>query len=694
MGVGGSPQLNNLARAESRAAAILPTHALRPGAGGPPQAASSGGARMSFSEPSIDPLDGIPKKIAARAKAVAEIVVAFRAFKGKSCRTLQATGESFVALYNHGQVETVSAGARELYGEISWPTLQRDWRRYEKYGIAGVIRGYGKRRGDSIIARNPSMRDFVIAQIAHNPKVNAPFVLEGIEERFPNDQIPSLGAVQKFIRDWKRQNHSLYVRIEDPAGWRNRHMLAIGDADANITRVNQLWEIDGTPADSYVLGTVETPGGRLHVMGLIDVLSRKPVVHLAPVESSNAIAELLIKAISLRGVPDEISHDNGSGFVSARTERGIARLGIAWPAMPAYSGWKKPFIERGFGTILHSFFVNVPGFIGHDVKQASKIRERNGYAPGKGARRNMRRLYRITLTAPELQDLLDKWLEHIYGNKKHSGLGGRTPNEVFAEADRRGQVRRVADERLLDVLLGEDGIATVGKKGIRVDNAFYWDEGNALEAYIEQGVQYVRTRDQGRLMIFSGDGTKFICVAINPESAGLDRQVMAIAAKQDQSAKMNARIEELRDLKKQQRPETVYREIIESAAGRSAASLDVGAVSNPAALPYRSAALTAAAAALEAIDASAEVAPHDEATLREGTEALNDIEARREIRELQLDDDELDALWLAIRREPRVLTLREQRYLAHFKHEPESWAENYETTDEFRAMRRMERASA
>lgn len=532
----------------------------------------------------LDPLDGIPTKIAARAVAMAEIVDAFRAVKGRSCRTLGQTLDLFCAHYNLEQVQ-VSAATRELWPDIAAPTLQKAWRRFEKSGIAGLVPGYGKRRGDSIIARNTLMREFVIAQIAHNPKVNAPFVLEGIEARFPNAQIPSLGAVQKFMCSWKQQNHSLYMRIEDPAGWKSRHMLAIGDADANITRVNQLWEADGTPNDAYVLGTVETPGGRLHLMATIDVASHRIVAHLAPVESSNAVAELLIKAISLNGVPDEIKHDNGAGFVSERTNRGIARLGIAWPATAAYSGWKKPFIERGIRTMMHSFFVNVPGFIGHDVKEASKIRERAGYAPGRGARRNMRRLYRIELTAPELQDLLDKWLEHVYGNKKQSGLGGRTPNEIFAEADRRGQVRRVA-ERLLDVLLGEDGVAVVGKKGIRVDNAFYWDEGNALEAYIEQGVQYVRTRDQGKLIIFSGDGTKFICVAINPESAGLDRQVMAIAAKQDQNRKMSARMDGLRALKKKFRPEQLFREIIDHAAARAAVTIP--AESNIEPLPYLS----------------------------------------------------------------------------------------------------------
>jgi putative transposase len=634
----------------------------------------------------IDPLDGIPTKIAARALAMAEIVAAFRGFRNRSCKALNAAGKDFCERFNHGQIE-VSASAREVWQSIEWPTLQKAWRKFEKAGIGGLIPGYGKRRGDSIITRNALMREFVIAQIAHNPIVRAPFVLEGIEARFPNDQIPSIDTVQKFIRDWKRGNRSLYQRIEDPAGWRNKHMLALGEMDAVVTRVGQLWEIDGSPADCYVLGTESSPGGRLHLLVAIDKCSRKMVALLAPSESSDSLAALLIKAIPILGMPDEIRHDNGAGFVSERTQRGVARLGIAWPATPAYAGWKKPFIERGQGTLLHSFFENVPGFIGHDVKGAAKIRERNGYAPGRGERRNMRKLYRIELSAPELQDLLDKWIEHVYGNRKHRGLGGRTPNEVFAEADRRGQVRRVADDRTLDLLLGEDGVGVVGKNGLRVDNAFFW--GDALAEHVGATVQFVKTRDAGKLIVYTADSApRFVCIAENPEALGLDREVMAIAGKQRQAAVMREGMDELRALKRKHKPQNSYRDIVDSAAARSFAQLSTSAKPGTeiAALPHRSSGIAMATAALEALDAAAEVAPHSEEVMREGAEALAKIEAQREARAILLDAEECDALWIAIRGEPRALTLREQHYLAHFNHSPEVWATNYETTDEFRAL--------
>jgi hypothetical protein len=105
------------------------------------------------------------------------------------------------------------------------------------------------------------------------------------------------------------------------------------------------------------------------------------------------------------------------------------------------------------------------------------------------------------------------------------------------------------------------------------------------------------------------------------------------------------------------------------------------------ALPHRSSGIAAATAALDALNAPSEPAPHDEQTLREGALAVADLERRHELRALQLTDDECDELWVAIRREPRMLTLREQDFLAHFKNSAESWATNFETTPEFAALK-------
>ncbi len=630
----------------------------------------------------LDPLNGIPAALVARAEAKAEILAAFRVSKNHSSRTLNATLESFAALYSCGQIE-VSASTRDLYPETSAASLQRDWRRFQKFGIAGIVPGYKGSKG--LIRCNLAMNEFVIASIGHNPSVRAPFVLAGLKTRFPKERIPDLRSVERFIRGWKKDNLSLHLRIKDPDGWRNSHMLALGDMEAGITRVGQLWEIDGTPADSYVLGTVDTPGGRLHLLAAVDVCSRKFVTLLVPTESSDGLARLFAKAIPVLGVPAAIRHDNGAGFISARTQRALVRLGITSIATPAYRGDRKGFIERGIGTILHSFFENVPGYIGHSVVEASQIRKRHSFAQRRGERRNMRKLYRIELTAPELQKLLDDWLDHVYGNRKHSGLGGETPNETFLAGERRGEVRRLADDRLLDLLLGEDGIGTVSKKGLRVAKAFYWND--ALAEHVDRNVQYVRTRDQGRVIVYSADAApRFICIAVDPESQGIDREVISLAAKQRQNAVMREGLRELDVLKRKHRPDTVYREIIDNAVARAAVQLPVSeAGAEIVSLPYRSAALTAAAAALEALEKPVELEPHDEETLREGAAALAAIEQRRAAREADLSDDELWTLWIAVRRTGRELNERERAFLSRFGNTSESWAISYETSSAYQA---------
>lgn len=226
---------------------------------------------------------------------------------------------------------------------------------------------------------------------------------------------------------------------------------------------------------------------------------------------------------------------------------------------------------------------------------------------------------------------------------------------------------------------------------MRVSNSFYWDD--ALVEHIGKPVQYVRTRDAGRVIVYTANAApKFVCIAVDPESAGFDREVLTLAAKQRQAEVMRQGMEELRELKRKHRPENIHREIINHAVASSKVifasdSRGAGEVSP---LPYRSAALTAAAAALKALEKPSEPAPHDQETLNEGARALEEMERRRELRELQLDDDQLDVLWVAIRREPRTLTLREQRFLAHYGNTPDSWAASDETTTAYSAMRRLD----
>lgn len=86
--------------------------------------------------------------------------------------------------------------------------------------------------------------------------------------------------------------------------------------------------------------------------------------------------------------------------------------------------------------------------------------------------------------------------------------------------------------------------------------------------------------------------------------------------------------------------------------------------------------------------------PHDDASLAEGDCAIARLQQTRNAADFWLDDEELDSLWIAVRRVPRPLTDREQTFLTHFAQTAESWVESYATTDEYRAMRRLERIAS
>jgi putative transposase len=532
-------------------------------------------------------LNGVSPEIVRWADARAELCVHFRSYSAAWPVSQGAALKEFERKYNSGEIE-VSAETRELVPAITSISLYRWVKKWREGGVAALVPGW--KGSKSII--EPAMRDHILAQISYQPHVRATRVHEGLTVRFA--EAPALRTVQDFIGKWKRENPALYMRLRDPDNFKRKFSIALGNAAAKVTRVNQLWEIDGSPADAYCTD------GLFHLNTVIDVFSRRMVALLTPAASGEATAQLLRKALPVMGIPDEIKSDWGREYLNGRIQRAAARIGTTWRKVARpYAGELKPFVERNQGTTLHNFFEQVPGFKGHSTRQMSEIRAQRSFQQRRGERRNLQRIYDIQLSSTELQELLDRWLDAVYGERPHAGLLGKTPNGVFRTADAAGQVRRVADERLLDMMFGEDGVAVVSSKGVRVSNVKYWSD--ALVAWRGRKIQYVRTRDAGELLIYSEDGREFVAIAQNYEgAAGLDRQVVALAAKTREKEWMRGQLADLRRKRRQHKPERILRQVIGSAEARSAAALAPDA-DKIASLPYRSPALDSSARALAAV---------------------------------------------------------------------------------------------
>lgn len=563
------------------------------------------------------PSDGINSALLDAADSLTEISRTFDRFFTDNGGTLKQALTIFARLYNSGEIE-VSAETRARFPQRSLESIQRDWRKWRRDGARALVLAYGKTRGRSIINETPGMRGLILSMISDKPHVRVARIYDALQVRFGeggiNSAIPSIGTLQHFVSRWKAENPALFMRLKDPDDYKRKFSVSLGNAATDITRVNQLWEVDGTRLE------VQCTDGLFHLNAAIDVCSRWLVMELSPTASGAATAGLLRKAIVEMGVPALIKSDWGKEYLNARIERAVRRLQITWRKVARpYSGELKPFIERGQGTVLHAFFEQVPGYKGHNVKQASEIRARHSFEQRRGERRNLVRLYNVALSRDELQSLLDRWLKAMYGHRKHAGLHGRTPAEAFAEGESRGEVQRISDERALDLLLGEDGIAVVGVKGVRIGNKLFWDD--ILVEWIGREVQFVHTANAGRVILFStGKGginsattinsgaTTFICIAVNLEMDGIDRQVAAIAAKSRQKQYMREKLDELRRERRQHKPEKLLVEIIEHAEARAAAALPAGKPIVEA-LPYTNDGLRAAADALAALEAQPAPAP-------------------------------------------------------------------------------------
>lgn len=85
------------------------------------------------------------------------------------------------------------------------------------------------------------------------------------------------------------------------------------------------------------------------------------------------MARAIAKYISKFGKPKIIRGDNGKAFTSSTVQEALKNLGIKYERTPAYSGWKKPFVEKGFGTLQNRLMEWMKGYIGHEVSQRQAI---------------------------------------------------------------------------------------------------------------------------------------------------------------------------------------------------------------------------------------------------------------------------------------------------------------------------------
>ncbi|MFT3942073.1 transposase [Rhodopseudomonas sp.] len=468
-------------------------------------------------------------------------------------------------LYNAGSIEVASWISTEIK-RLTPRTLAR-WRSHAKAGQKSklaVDRG-AARRGTGVLDRAEAgdVRTYVLALLAKQPQLTAHHIRDLVADRWPMMKVgrrtvvvPPVRTFQAALKSWKQSYRVELESIRNPDGFKSTMRFAARVANP-ASRINEVWQIDASPADVLLLD------GRHTIYVSIDVYSRRMIATVSKTPRASAVGLLIRKAILEWGVPERIKTDNGSDFVAHVTQRLFAALGIDHETSAPFSPEQKGHVERAIGTLQRGLMRTLEGFIGHSVADRKVIENRKAFSARLGeAAEDM---FEVRLTAADLQARLDAWCRDVYGNAPHAGLKGQTPFAVAAMSATR--IRRIEDIHALDMLLapvaGKNGLRVVTKSGLRINDTHY------IGGFLEVGATVLVRMDEtdmGRAYVFLEDGETYLGEAIAPELLGIDPAAAISAARAEQkrliAERMDGAKKEARKIKARDFADAIHRQAL------------------------------------------------------------------------------------------------------------------------------------
>jgi len=445
-----------------------------------------------------------PEKDLARARA--QILHAWEGYLSavKSCRS--EADFRFGTLYNQRQIVGLDPQVYERQKTVSRSGLHRWRKRFEKYGLAGLISDKRGRRGKTSIPLE--QQQFILGTIANNPLWHEKRIAGSLKKRF-DSQAASPGAVRRFLDAARRLDPALFTFLENPDKYKSTCQFALGNASEKAHYFMHYGEMDSTPTD-----VVCEDGKRYTIIGYIDIFSRKAKFQVVKTSNRWGIAALLRRVIWEWGLPENIITDHGKDYESKQIREALLALRIETPWIPPFDPKSKPHIERMFRTLAHGLEERLPGYIGHNREERRAIEARRSFADRLCKRGDP---VECGLSWQKLQETIDRWTEDVYHQRLHTMIG-MTPNAKAASTAHRPKC--IPDIRALDRLLAEGGVRTIGKKGLRYNGGFFWAD--ELIPYNRRKVLVrVDMQDAGRLICIDPDTKAYICTAVDMAISGI-----------------------------------------------------------------------------------------------------------------------------------------------------------------------------
>ena len=309
------------------------------------------------------------------------------------------------------------------------------------------------------------------------------------------DEVVSYEVVNRFVNNYLNKNKlvkNIILYGEDGAV--GRGLPALGISNYAVSTVNQVVEIDGSPLDLICNASdlcdligwqnvsaifrdknefesyVKEWQKRYTIIALIDTYSGVATFHISETENSLAIARAVAKYIVRYGKPKVIKGDNGKAFKSEYMREVLSALEIEYKAVKAYSGWLKPYVERNFRALQHSFSANLAGFIGHNITQRQAIeffRSKKERRLKRGYKTNLMSLKNLN----EVQELMDMYAEKFLNTRYLERLGTTCAAAYSAKVGDAVYMNAIS----ISARLSKRELKHVHKKGVSIDNVWYYN---------------------------------------------------------------------------------------------------------------------------------------------------------------------------------------------------------------------------
>jgi transposase InsO family protein len=515
-------------------------------------------------------------KAKARAEARATLLAAFDEFLRTTGLPPSTARHVFAVQYRDGVLQ-IDDDIRALLPKVCANTLGNWQKAIAEKGISRLAGNYGHRKGSGDIDQSTEAVEYIKGLLYESPDISGTDVLEGLQVRFAGLPV-TLTKVQRWLKAFRKNNPRLMLDITSPDACRSKYQPATGSRYEGIERPNQRWEMDSTKGDIMLWDGQKK--SRHIIVACIDVYTRRVRFLVSRSSNAAAVASLMRLCLLEWGQVETLGTDNGSDYVSKHMVRVALALDIERDVAPPFTPEHKPFVERVFGTFLHSLFESLPGFVGHNVAERKAIEDRKAFS---------QRLYKGDLSvAPELlfspdalQKFCDEWADAYYAHKPHSGEGmnGKTPWQKAAEWPH--PVPQIRDVRALDVLLSPvpgkkgDGYRDVVKKGLKIHGYHYTapelggHEGRrllCLEDAADWGAVHVfLPRDQQD----EDGGLEYLCRAVCPLLTGISRSEAAMARSRVYKKVKAEEKAAMRAASRKVGAKDVYREVMEHAVDQA-----------------------------------------------------------------------------------------------------------------------------